>query len=167
MFNVLPITSPKSLDCGSTCLKMLLEYYGITVDLDTLIEECDIKINGCTAADIRRVGNAHGLDILIWDDRQNPALVDMLISQDRPAIVWWKYNHFCVFCGKDDNGDVVICNPDRGRYSISVGSFKSMYSGVSITHGTPESLQEEEVVTLPKSEYDDIMEVINKTEEVF
>ena len=94
---------------------------------------------------------------------------DELISQDRPAIVWWKYNHFCVFCGKDDKGDVVICNPDRGRYSLSVGTFKSFYSGVSITHGTPEVLPEEpsDQVTLTQSEYDDIMDVVAKAEEVF
>ena len=167
MFDVTPKTSPKTLDCGPTCLQMLLEYYGTSVDLNTLIEECNVGLRGCTVGDLRRVGNAHGLDVMLWDDRENQAGVEALINQDRPAIVWWKFSHFCVYCGKDSNGDAVICNPDRGRYSISVGSFKSFYSGVALTNGTPEYLPEEETVTLPKDEYDDMMDVINKGEEVF
>jgi len=142
MFDVKPITSPKKLDCGPTCLKMLLEYYGVSVDLETLINECNVNLKGCTVGDIRRAGNAHGLDIRIYDSRAGAEYVDALIKQDRPAIVWWRYNHFCVFCGKDSKGDIVICNPDRGRYSISEGSFRSMYSGVYLTNGEPEDLPE-------------------------
>lgn len=169
MFDVVPVTSQKNLDCGATCLKMLLDYYGIPVELDALISECNVGLRGCTVADLRRVGNAHGLDIIIFDDRSNPSLVDGTLRYDRPAIVWWKYSHFCVYCGLDENGDAVICNPDRGRFSVSVGSFRSMYSGINLTNGWPEELQEEEPdeVTLTKSEYDEIMEVINKNEEAF
>lgn len=167
MFDVMPKTSPRTLDCGPTCLQMLLEYYGITVDLDTLIAECDVGLGGVNVGALRDVGSAHGLDIMIWDDRSASYLVDNLIKQDRPAIVWWKHNHFCVYCGKDSKGDVVICNPDRGRYSISVGSFKSLYSGVNLTNGKPALLQEEETVTMTAGEYEDIMEVIRKSEEVF
>ena len=168
MFDVKPITSQIHLDCGPTCLKMLLEYYGISVSLEELNRECNVRLRGCTARDIKRTGIAHGLDIQIWADSTDEQ-VDELINQDRPAIIWWKYNHFCVFCGKDDKGDVVICNPDRGRYSLSVGTFKSFYSGVSITHGTPEVLPEEpsDQVTLTQSEYNDIMDVVNQAEEVF
>lgn len=62
------------------------------------------------------------------------------VRQDRPAIVWWLFNHWCVFCGLNDQGRVVICNPDRGRYSMSVGMFKSYYSGVSLWNGEPHDL---------------------------
>ena len=145
MFYVKPITSQIHLDCGPTCLKMLLEYYGISVSLEELNRECNVRLRGCTARDIKRTGIAHGLDIQIWADSTDEQ-VDELIK-----------------------GDVVICNPDRGRYSLSVGTFKSFYSGVSITHGTPEVLPEEpsDQVTLTQSEYDDIMEIINKAGEVF
>ena len=169
MFDVTPKTSPKTLDCGPTCLQMLLEYYGITVELETLIAECNVGLRGCTAGALRSVGNAHGLDLIIYDDRSSPHLVDNLLKQDRPAIVWWKYNHYCVYCGKDSKGDVVICNPDRGRYSISVGSFKSFYSGVNLTNGEPKALPEDDsdVVEVARGEYNDIMDVVNKAGEVF
>ena len=61
MFDVIPVTSVKPTDCGATCLKMLLAYYGTDVDLDKLIRECNTRLIGCSAGDLLRVGRAHGL----------------------------------------------------------------------------------------------------------
>ena len=114
MFDVIPVTSPKPTDCGATCLNMLLAYYGVDVPLDQLIVECHTNIIGCTAKDLLRVGREHGLDMKAFQ-----MSADELIRQDRPAIVWWRYQHFVVFCGRDENGQVVICNPDLGRYRMN------------------------------------------------
>lgn len=137
MFDVIPVTSPLPTDCGPTCLKMLLSYYGTEVDLDQLIEECRTRFVGCSAADIKRAGNAHGLDVRVYKMD-----VDETIRQDRPSIVWWKFNHWVVCCGQDNDGNVVICNPDRGRYRMSQGLFKAFYSGVAIYNGDPKDLPE-------------------------
>lgn len=125
MFDVIPITSPKELDCGPTCLKMLLAYYGIEVELDQLIEECGITVAGATGADLMRVGRLHGLDMQCYS-------IDAaeLVRQDRPAIVNWKHNHWCVFAGRDEDGRVAVCNPDRGRYRMSEGTFTSLTTGL-------------------------------------
>lgn len=125
MFNVTPITSPKELDCGPTCLKMLLAYYGIDVELDQLIEECGITVAGVTGADLMRVGRAHGLDMQCFSMDAAE-----LVRQDRPAIVNWKHNHWCVFAGRDADDRVAICNPDRGRYRMSEGTFTSLATGI-------------------------------------
>ena len=135
MFDVKPYTCSHATACGPTCLKMLLEYYGTVVDLETLIKECNVGVAGCSAKDIKRVAAAHGLDPMLY---QMDA--EELIRQDRPAIIWWKYTHFVVFAGMDDNGQVVICNPSIGRYSIDKGSFAALYSGVSIWNGEPHDL---------------------------
>ena len=135
MFDVKPITSPKQVDCGATCLAMLLDYYALPWDLNELIVECDTKIYGCTAKDVLRVGRNHGLDMKAYQTD-----VDGVINADRPAIIWWRYNHFCVCCGTDENGQVVICNPDKGRYRMSKGIFASLYSGVALFNGTPKDL---------------------------
>lgn len=137
MFDVLPVTSEKELDCGPTCLKMLLSYYGEDVNLEDLIEECNTRFIGCSAKDLMRVGKAHGLDMKAY---QMDA--EETIRQDRPSIVWWKYSHWCVCCGMDEAGNVVICNPDRGRYRMSQGIFKSFYSGVALFNGEPSDLEE-------------------------
>ena len=139
MFDIIPVTSPKEVDCGATCMKMLLKYYGEDANLVDLIIECNTRISGCTGKDLIRVGRNHGLDMKAF--RMDP---DELIRQDRPAIVWWKFKHWCVFCGRDDKGQVVIVNPDRGLYRMSGGLFTSFYSGVSLFNGEPEDLPEPE-----------------------
>jgi len=142
MFDVKLVTTTKSAACGPACLKMLLGYYGIEVDFDTLIAECGLMVNGCTAKDMLRVGRAHGMaDFAAFSEA--PAAV---LIQDRPGIIWWNYNHWIVFCGLNDAGNVVICNPSRGRFAIDPESFCSMCAGleegtcVALCNGKPEDL---------------------------
>lgn len=137
MYNVIPITSKITVDCGATCLQMMLKYYDIDVDLKTLIEECETTPVGCTAGGIKRAGEKHGLDIHAYN-----MSADELIKQDRPAIIHWRSNHFCVFCGMNEEGKVVICNPDRGRYPLHVKSFANFYCGVALFNGVPEDIRE-------------------------
>ena len=134
MYDVIPVTSPKNYDCGATCLKMLLAYYGIDVSLEDLIRECNTRMIGCSGGDLLRVGRAHGLE----DMKAFRMDAVELIHQDRPAIIWWKYSHWCVFCGQDEAGKIVICNPDRGRYRMPASIFDAFYTGVSIWNGEPE-----------------------------
>ena len=135
MFDVTPYTCEKSTACGPTCLKMLLGYYGREADLDELIEECGVGVAGCSARDLLRVGRAHGLDMVTFKMD-----AEELIRQDRPAIVWWKWSHFVVFAGTNETGQVVICNPGSGRFGIDKGTFKSLYSGISLWNGEPHDL---------------------------
>lgn len=135
MFDIVPVTSPRPTDCGATCLKMLLSYYGIDVPLEQLIVECRTGIIGCSAKDIKYAGIAHGLDMAAWKSD-----AEGVLSSDRPAIIWWMYNHFVVYGGLDDDGKVVIYNPDKGRYRISAGTFASFFTGVALSNGMPEDL---------------------------
>ena len=137
MFDIKPITSDKPTDCGATCLKMLLSYYDQDVDLDQLIIECNTKIIGCTAKDLMEAGKLHGLDMKAYKTD-----VDGILEADRPAIIWWKYGHWVVYCGLDDDGRVVVCNPDLGRYPMSRGIFKMFYTEVALFNGEPQDLPE-------------------------
>lgn len=135
MFDVKPITSKIEVDCGATCLQMLLAYYGIDVALQTLIDECGTNAVGCSAGGIKKAGDKYGLNIKAYSMSS-----EELIRQDRPAIIHWKGNHFCVFCGVNEEGKVVICNPDRGRFGLPVKSFERFYCGVSLWNGEPHDL---------------------------
>lgn len=135
MFDVIPITSPNPTDCGATCMKMLLAYYGEDVPLDDLIKECNTRIIGCTAKDLLRVGRAHSLDMKAF--KMDP---EELVRQDRPSIIWWKYSHFVVLCGQDDEGKIVICNPDLGRYRMSFATFASFFTEICLFNGEPSDL---------------------------
>lgn len=132
MYDITPITSEHPTDCGATCLKMLLNYYGIDVTLDQLIKECNTRLIGCTAADVLRAGRLHGVEMHAYKTD-----LDGILKVDRPAIIWWKRKHFCVLCGVDEGGNIVIINPDRGRYRMSKSLFNCWYSGVAIFIGEP------------------------------
>lgn len=140
MFDVIPVTSPNPTDCGATCLKMLLDYYGQDVPLENLIKECNTRIIGCTAKDLLRVGRAHGLDMTAFKMD-----AEELVRQDRPSIIWWKYSHFVVLCGQDDEGKVVICNPDLGRYRMSFATFSSFFTEICLFNGEPHDLPDGDV----------------------
>ena len=152
MFDVIPFTSPKQCDCGATCMKMLLGYYGIDVPLDELIEECNTRLIGCSAGDLKRCGEKHGLDMIAY---QMDA--DEVMTQDRPSIVWWKYGHWCVCCGLNEDGDVVICNPDRGRYHMSKNVFRSFYTRVALFNGEPAGIPEAPSTAQRVTELEDAM----------
>lgn len=137
MFNIIPVVSSHPTDCGATCLKMLLSYYDIDVELSTLIEECNTNIVGCSARDILEAGRIHGLDM-------KPFKIDAaeVVNQDRPSIVWWKHHHFVICCGRDADGKVVIINPDLGQYRMTFGTFESFYSGIALFNGVPADIVE-------------------------
>ena len=141
MYDVKPITSERATDCGATCLKMILNFYGTEVPLDQLIEECHTGLIGCTAKDVIQAGKLHGLDM-----RAYRTDLDGVLNVDRPAIIWWKKTHFCVFCGIDESGSVVICNPDRGKYRMSKSLFKAWYSGIALFNGEPEDIEGQEII---------------------
>lgn len=128
MYDVIPVTSDKPLDCGPTCLKMLLAYYGVDVPLDQLTRECGLTLAGCSGADLLRVGRLHGLDMQCYSMD-----ADELMRQDRPAIVFWRHNHWIVFAGRDADGKVCICNPDRGKFRMGADTFAAIATGID-TH---------------------------------
>ena len=138
MYDVKPVTTPHATACGPACLKMLLRYYGQDVDLDTLIAECGVSVNGCTALDLLRVGRAHGLEAFA---AYKITTIESLLKQDRPAILGWQYKHYVVFCGVNDKGEPVICNPSSGRYPISAETLARKFSeGVALCVGIPQDL---------------------------
>ena len=139
MFDVTPIPSMNRYDCGPTCLAMLLNYYSMPYDQKELIEECGCDITGCNGKDMLRVGRAHGMDMKSYKTD-----VDGVVKADRPTIIWWQYDHFVVCCGEDENGQVVICNPNTGRFRISRGSFASFYTGIAFSNGELGDLLEDE-----------------------
>ena len=140
MFEI-PFTSQtRTTTCGPACLKMLLDYYGHDVAMDTLVEECHVSVDGCTATDLLRVGRANGLPSMAAY-RTDAASV---LRQDRPAILYWRGNHFLVYGGLNDKNEPVLYNPGRGRYAIDAESFSKLYSGIILSNGIPTDIPPED-----------------------
>lgn len=143
MYDVKPVTSQKPYDCGPTCLKMLLDYYGIDVPLEQLTRECAPTMVGTSAKTIMEVGRAHGLDMQSYSMDAAE-----LVRQDRPGIVFWKFQHFVVFCGRDEDGRVSVCNPDLGRYRMSEATFATYATGIDKHPGQVVAIFAGEPITL-------------------
>lgn len=145
-FDVKFTKSKGAPDCGAACMVSLLAYYGVEVTLEDMIKDCNVTTSGCTGKDMMVAGRKYGLDMRAWkelgageDAPEGAMTIDVAITkQDRPSIVWWKYNHFVVCCGTDENRRVKLMNPARGTYTVSADLFKSFYSDVSFTNGIPE-----------------------------
>lgn len=133
MYDVKPVTTAHATACGAACMKMLLDYYGVTVSLEDLIQECGTNVTGCTMADLKRVGTAHGLNSYACKMDASD-----LVKQDRPAIIHWKGTHWVVFCGVNGQGEPVICNPSSGRFPLSRGSFDRFFDGFAYFSGDPD-----------------------------
>ena len=133
MFDIDFVSQPRETACGPASLKMLLGYYGIDVPLDTLIEECGVSVDGCTAGDLIRVSRIHGMEGLSGY-RADAASV---LRQDRPAILLWRWAHFLLFGGLNEKDEPVLYNPGRGRYAIDRETFSKLYSGIMLSNGTP------------------------------
>lgn len=133
MYDVKPVTTAHATACGAACLCMLLAYYGHDVPLDELIQECGTSVSGCTLGDLKRVGNAHGLD-------GYPCKMDAedLLRQDRPGIIHWKGTHWVVFCGLNAQEEPVICNPASGRFPLSRAAFIRFFDGYALFNGDPD-----------------------------
>lgn len=128
IFDVKPYISDKAIDCGPASLKMLLSWYDIEADINALRKDCKLKTIGCTAADIKRAAKKHGLVTGVYKTD-----ADTLLSDTYPSICWWRKEHFLVFCGVDDRGLVVVCDPYKGRYRMSIEFFRLCYSGIAVS----------------------------------
>ena len=168
MYDITPVTSPTRFNCGPASLKMLMSYYGIDADLEELTKECNVGRAGCTLKDLVIAARSRGLD-----PHSYKMDAEEVIRQDRPSMVWWKYWHFCVCCGMDEKGQVVICNPDRSRYRMSPELFKAFYSGIACFIGEPEDLPEAPhsggvtITDEEAEEYSTLKEIGEKLMEVF
>lgn len=136
MFEIDFCSQRRETCCGPASLKMLLGYYGVDVAFDTLVEECHVSVDGCTAVDLLRVGRAHGLASLsAWQTDAEDVL-----KQDRPAILYWRGTHFLVYGGLNEQDEPVLYNPARGVYAIDRGTFAVLFSGIMLSNGMPEDV---------------------------
>lgn len=145
MYDVKPVTSQKPTDCGPTCLQMLLAYYGTEADLGQLIEECHTGLIGCTGRDLVEAARLHDMDLRAFQCTGADIENDVIFA-DRPSICWWRYNHFIICCGANEDGSVVVCDPDRGRYRMSKALFKSWFSGIAFFNGVPADIESKEAM---------------------
>ncbi|MBO4898039.1 MAG: ATP-binding cassette domain-containing protein [Clostridia bacterium] len=123
---VRPILQMETTECGAASLAMVLDYYGKSVTLEEMRQDCSVSRNGVNAKNIVLAAGLHGLEA-------NPVRIEADEAQELqlPAIIHWNMNHFLVLCGFSKKG-VVIADPADGKRTVSYAEFSKSFTGVAI-----------------------------------
>ncbi|MEX2784491.1 peptide cleavage/export ABC transporter [Streptococcus sp. H49] len=135
------IKQQEQMDCGVTCLQMLLDYYGSARPLYQLREMTGTDREGVSALGLKKGLEALGFDCLVLkaDDRVwghselfYPLIANILT--DKSAL------HYVVVYGKNGS-DLLIADPAKGKYRQSIASFAEVWTGALILAQPNESYQ--------------------------
>jgi len=83
------------MDCGPTCLKMILKYHGIDRSLSALRKDCFMSRKGSNLTDLALAAEKHGLKSI---PIVSVGLKEILDAELFPSVIPWNGTHFVVLC---------------------------------------------------------------------
>lgn len=107
------------MDCGATCLRMIIKHYGRSSCIQKIRELCQINRNGASLLDIsdaaEKLGfRTHGIRLSL----------EQLSAVELPCILHWRQNHFVVLY-KIKKGRYYIADPSTGMVILDEVTFKN------------------------------------------
>lgn len=117
----------EALECGAASLSMVLAYYKKYVSLEVLRIECGVSRDGTKASNILKAARKFGLDGSGFRME-----IEGLNEIEKPAILFWNFNHFVVYEGRRGK-KFVINDPAVGRRYIDPDEFSDSFTGVVLT----------------------------------
>lgn len=109
-----------SMDCGPTCLRMIVRYYGGNISIQKLRELTQIGKEGVNLLGIVDAAESIGL-------RTRPIKIayNLLVKEAKlPSILHWGQNHFVILY-KVTSKKLYIANPNKGLVTCAPSEFKS------------------------------------------
>lgn len=105
-----------SMQCGSTCLQMILKYYGKNFTSDYLNDLCGVSKDGVSLLSISEVANQLGMHSICG----RVTLEKLSKEAPLPCIIHWNQNHFVVLYKVKGNGSgerkYYIADPGNGLF---------------------------------------------------
>jgi hypothetical protein len=115
----IPFTAQTELmNCGPTCLKMVLEQFGVYHSLEELAVLCDLDESGTSFGDLTRAA----LQLNITSQGYKVSYYDLMWHMDRPVIAHWEDRHFVVVYAMNSK-TVWVADPDLGRVTYNRKNF--------------------------------------------
>lgn len=121
-----PILQVSEVECGLTCLAMILSYYGRKTTLTELRSRMGVGRDGLSALTI--VKTARHFDLRV---RAVSLQKSDLRAVSLPAIVHWEFNHFLIV-ERWTKKYVDVVDPAQGRQRLSMEEFDQGFTGVVI-----------------------------------
>ena len=117
----------EALECGASCLTMILAYYGKWMPPEQVRVDCGVSRDGSNAKNLLKAARNYGLNANGY--RFEP---ESLRNEGTfPCIVHWDFNHFVVCDGFKGN-KVMINDPARGRIKITMEEFDRSFTGIAL-----------------------------------
>ena len=132
-----PVLQMEVTECGAASLAMILGYYGKTVTLEQLRQECCVSLNGVSVKSIARAAALHNLKIRAL--RTNISGTKQLRL---PVILHWNMDHFLVLCGFKKKG-VVLADPAYGMRTVSWEEFSDSFTGIALEFTPDENFEKD------------------------
>ena len=118
------IMQQESVECGATCLAMILAYHGRWVSPEELRELCGVSRDGTQSSSILRAARSFGL--VAKGFSKSPADLAQL---PMPMILFWNFNHFVVLESLSETGGW-INDPATGPRWVTLDEIDTGFTGV-------------------------------------
>ncbi len=135
------------MDCGPTCLAMVMAYYGSRIPIGRIREQTEMSRSGSTLYGLTETAESLGLAAQGFTT-QPGALSRMKL----PAIAHWKGEHFIVVYEVTDS-HIIVGDPAYGLDRKSRAEFESGWSGAILTLTPTDRLASHERMRSPISRF--------------
>ncbi|CYV65579.1 peptidase domain-containing ABC transporter [Streptococcus suis] len=125
------ILQKEQMDCGITCMQMILKAYGSSVSSHSLKRLTNTNLHGVTALDIKKGFIKLNFDSIIIQADKSLWNTNELIFPLIANIVEKNSFHYVVV-DNVRNGKLQIFDPSKGKYRISIDDFENLWTKVVI-----------------------------------
>lgn len=112
------------MDCGPTCLKMVFNYYGLKLKIETLRNETQIAKNGVSLLALSTTAEKYGFITRAI----RISYADLLNEAPLPCILHWNDYHVVVLTPNSNKKKIVISDPAKGIVKYTKDEFISNWS---------------------------------------
>ncbi len=112
-------------ECGAVALGIILAHYGKYVPLPELRQACQTTRDGVKISGMVRAAKHYGLKARAFK-------INTFHTLRLPFVVFWRFNHFLVVEGFDEQ-NVYVNDPAAGYRTLSQADFADYYSGIALT----------------------------------
>ena len=135
------------MDCGPTCLRMVLDYHGKKISIEKLRQLSKVNTLGTNLKGLTECANSLGVET----ETIKIKIEDLIGNVETPFILFWTEGHYVVVY-KIDNQKVTFADPSVGLLTTDLKDIKSR----------AETLEEEKVIVLLLSPTDTFFETLEE-----
>ncbi|WP_027085809.1 peptidase domain-containing ABC transporter [Cohnella panacarvi] len=135
------------MDCGPTCLAMVMAYYGSRIPINRIREQTEMSRSGSTLYGLTETAESLGLA-----GQGFTTQLDALSEMKLPAIAHWKGEHFIVVYEVTPK-HVIVGDPAYGLEKKSRADFEEGWSGAILTLTPTDRLAASERMRSPISRF--------------